>query len=283
MTSSTFRGMAWRGRAWFLPLMALLFLVAMLMWSSGLREIAPITLVGSLIPVGLCFYWRQKKSQVIHPHEREKILENLVGDWKIELVYQKLVHQREEKKGGIVVRCCDIVNCRKSGSTTCQSAPRFTGPFMEKKWISRKISLKRRVCRNGSLILDTLGSIVKVGEWDKNHLYFFGTGTIHIDWSKEEDKLWMLLSDLQLSDLQEEEKCRHVNKKKDKSTYVPNGENESDVTDVLNWKRKGEVRIKLKQEGAEPEVLMINLSNQRELSRAHFTESSMINTLHSKV
>jgi len=261
MTNSAFRGMVWRGRAWFLPFMMVLFLAAMIMWSIGLREWAPISLVCSLIPVGLCFYLRQKISQRINPHDREIILKNLEGDWHIELVYQHLIFSREKEEGGRVAHCWDMVNYRRRRSSICESDMRFTGPFMENELISRKIYLKRRVCRNGSLILDTLGSIVKVGKWNKNHLYTFGKGTIHIKWSKGENKLYMQLSDFH----EEVEKCPHENNHNYGSTHASNGKNESDDNAVLNWKEKGEVRIKLKQEGAEPEVLMMKLSNQAKL------------------
>lgn len=242
MTNPIFQGRAWRGRAWFLPTMVCLFIVALVMWGFGMREWAPVLLVGSLIPVGLFFYWLQKRARLINQTEREKILAALGGEWHIELL--------------------DQIPESKSESNTSETQTTFTGPFVNKEKICREICLKRRVCAKGSLILDKLGSIVKVDDWNENHLKTVRKGTIHIKWDKEEGKLEMQLKALDKVDEKEQkdESTHGSNSKKKK-----NGSNSKKKKNANDWMKNGVVLIKLKQDLGDPEVLMIKLSDRKNI------------------
>jgi len=161
-------------RAAFLPLIVCLFLFAIMLWSAGLEEAAPITLVICLIPVGLCFYHQGRKARRIKPEDRELVLKNLTGSWNVELLYDSEASKESNKNDS----------------------------FVNGEEISRSIALNSRVTPQGSLILDTLGSILKVlkaGDEDRE-LRCFMKGEICIERIKEQGQesgvLKMKLSNL---------------------------------------------------------------------------------------
>jgi len=78
---------AFRERIDFLPYLIPMFLISMVMLALDFQEVAPLSLVGSLVPFGLCVYWKvipfnsrncirrgERQSMVIVPKIRQESL-----------------------------------------------------------------------------------------------------------------------------------------------------------------------------------------------------------------